>query len=645
MSRRRLLLCATLAATLPVAGCTADTPTPPPDPTRTFSASDLRLVAYDSCDDLTKELRAAAKQAVGPWGLGDNVQYFAEGDMAGGARSMADSAPAAAAKEAQPQAFSGTNIHEQGSDEPDIVKTDGRRIITMIGTDLVVVDPVTRAESGRLRITKDWAEADLLLSGDRAMVLLRGGENEGPATSRKRPYHQPQEQTRVVLVDLTGAPREISRFTTDGSLVDARMTGSTVRVVTRNSPRIAFPEPGGRFFGSSDSSDEEDQVADNRKAIDKAPATDWLPEWSVTSGGDTRKGTVDCTAVSRPPSFSGTSMATVFTFDAAGPDLGDGQPVTVAADGDTVYATPTSLYIASDTRWWQNSWFLRSRPVQEKTEIYRFDLPAVGKPVYTNAASVPGWLVNQYALSEWDGRLRVATTTDGSSSNKSSSAVRVLEQDGDRLKEVGIVDGLGKGERIYSARFIGDRGYLVTFRRTDPLYTLDLSNPRSPEVTGELKITGYSAHLQPVGENRLIGIGQEADENGRTQGTQVSLFDVSDPAAPRRLAQHHVSNAQSEAEYDPHAILWWPGTNLLVLPMYRYEPVGGDSETGALALRVTDQKVDPVGELKQSPNRDGYAPQIRRNLVVGDTLWSLTDTELRASSLSTLEPLGAVRIN
>jgi uncharacterized secreted protein with C-terminal beta-propeller domain len=187
------------------------------------------------------------------------------------------------------------------------------------------------------------------------------------------------------------------------------------------------------------------------------------------------------------------------------------------------------------------------------------------------------------------------------------------------------VDGLGKGERIYSVRFVGPVGYVVTFRQTDPLYTVDLSDPAKPRVTGELKITGYSAHLQPAGEGRLIGVGQEADTSGRVSGTQVSLFDVRDPGAPRRLAQHQVPGGQSEAEWDPHALLWWPASQLLGLP------VAASAAEGALALRVTDQGVTRVGVVSR--------PGVRRSLVVGDVLWTVTDAGLQASNLATLDEL------
>jgi len=250
--------------------------------------------------------------------------------------------------------------------------------------------------------------------------------------------------------------------------------------------------------------------------------------------------------------------------------------------------------------------------------------------VYAAAGTVPGFLINQYAMSEWDGHLRVATTNE----QAGKSAVRVLRQSGDKLVQTGIVDGLGQNEKIYSVRFIGPRGYVVTFRQTDPLYSLDLSDPAQPRVTGELKITGYSAHLQPAGNGRLIGVGQEADENGRVQGTQVSLFDVSDPADPRRLAQQQIAGAQSEAEYDPHALLWWPATNLLVVPLSNVE------SAEALALRVTDGGIETIGTLEQpAVSRDLYTPGIRRTLVVGDVLWTVSDSGLQANSLSTMDKL------
>jgi len=617
---RRSLLCVVLAVAIPLAGCTSDPepePLPPPAPPAPGS---MRLVAFDSCERLEADLKQAAKASVGPWGFPGGVVVAEAAAANGGARTMADSAAQAAPGAGAP-AHSGTNNHEQSADEPDIVKTDGRRIVTVDRTTLRVVDAASRREIGKLNLglTAVGGELELLLSGNVALVLVPGLTGAYPLDRRTQSPVGPQ----VLSVDISGPPRIVSHYKGEGTLVDARLTDGTARVVVRNTPRIAFPD-------SPNVSNEGKRISANRAAIDRAPVDAWLPSWEVTTDTRTDKGKIDCGSVSRPAEYSGSSMISILTFDLSRPALGSGDPVTVVADGDTVYATGESLYLASDQRW-RLDWFKgrAAMPVRQETDLYRFTFSGNRPPVYAAAGDVPGFLINQYAMSEWNGHLRVATTDE----QKGQSAVRVLRPDGDKLVQVGVVDGLGKGERIYSVRFIGPRGYVVTFRQTDPLYSVDLADPAKPRVTGELKITGYSAHLQPAGEGRLIGVGQEADGNGRTQGTQVSLFDVADPAKPRRLAQHHVPLGQSEAEYDPHALLWWPGTGLLVVPVTSWASFDGSGEPrgGALGLRVTESGITQVGMVEQA--------NVRRSLVVGDVLWTLSDAGLRASSISTLEQM------
>jgi hypothetical protein len=181
-------------------------------------------------------------------------------------------------------------------------------------------------------------------------------------------------------------------------------------------------------------------------------------------------------------------------------------------------------------------------PEDARTQIHRYDARGTSATTYRATGDVPGFVLNQYSMSEHQDRLRVATTREplwfpDGSATESESRVTVLAEAAGRLTTVGGVGGLGKGERIYAVRFLGDRGYVVTFRQTDPLYTLDLSDPTAPRVRGELKILGYSAYLHPVGEDRLLGVGQDATERGQTTGAQLSLFDVSDAARPRRIAQ------------------------------------------------------------------------------------------------------------
>ncbi len=608
---------AVAAAGLIIAGCAASGAG-----THERSSPSLRLVAYDNCSDLLSGLRTATSAHVGPYGLSD-------GQIARpltGGRLPADGVPAQ-----KSTGYTGTNVQEPGVDEPDMVKTDGRRIVTVSGGSLRVVDAASREQTGTLPLADDrgWASDDLLMSGDRVLVIMRPTilYPRDDIGAPRRPAQD--EGPRAVLVDLKAAPRVVASMRIDGSYLDARQTGSVARLVVRSTPDIAFPQ---RPQGTRSA----DATAANRAIVKKAPLDAWLPRYTVTRAGRTQQEKVPCGQVSHPPSFTGTSFVSVLSVDLSG-DMADAAPVSVAAGGQTVYGSPGALYVtdrvSQDAKTPPDAKTLL--PVQARTDIYRFDLTGTpGRPRFTASGSVPGDLLGQYSLSEYQGNLRVATTTSPSAQRPgdqtaSTSTVYVLGRHGARLDRIGSIGGLGRGERIYAVRFIGPVGYVVTFRQTDPLYTIDLRDPAHPKTTGQLKISGYSAYLHPAGDGRLIGVGQETDAKGRPKGTQVSLFDVSDPAAPKKIDGYKPGSSWSAAEFDPHAFLYEPRTGLTVLPS------AGDPKDGATVLNVSSSRITKAGSVSRS---DG----VQRSLLVGGTLWTLSPAGLQANDAKSLHKTGWV---
>jgi hypothetical protein len=607
----------------------------------------IRLVSYTSCADMLAGLRQHAARNVGLWSTTPpGLSPVAAGSGGGVERAAV---PAAAPP------HSATNDYVSGADEPDLVKTDGSRVITVERGVLRVVDTATRTVTARLKLVSQqaWGASNLLVEGNRALVIFAGrGVMASGGAVTPGPYPEPiNEGPRYVLVDLSGSPKVLGTLTPSGDYVDARLVGSTVRLVVRSQPNLAIPQPGG-------AGNDTQQLAQVSAAVRRAPITAWLPKYQLSDAdGAVSSRTVACRSVSHPADYTGTSLLTIYSIDLAA-GLDSASTVSLAADGDTVYATTSSLYIASNPQWWYAPRRLpmvapnggsprlapQVRPLMppQHTQIHRFDISGAGAPRYVASGEVSGRLLNQYSLSDYAGYLRVATTTgdaladepgNGNASSTSSSSVYVLRAD--TLTKVGELDGLGKRQRIYAVRFIGPLGYVVTFQQMDPLYTLDLRDPAAPRIAGTLELTGYSAYLHPAADRTLIGIGQEATAQGRPLGTQISLFEVSNPAQPRRLAHLVKTNLQSSAESDPHAFLYWPQTGTAVLPVNSW--TNGQVNAGALVLNVAHNQITEHGTITQptTPPDAGQAG-ITRSLIIGHDLWTVSDGGLMVNDLATL---------
>jgi hypothetical protein len=369
-----------------------------------------------------------------------------------------------------------------------------------------------------------------------------------------------------------------------------------------------------------------------------------------------------CDHVYVPPTAAGAGSTSVLTLAP-----GDGKVLdttSVLANASEVYATATHLYVAAPS--------YDATANQPSTEIHRFDISDPTRTVYEASGSVSGHLISppwfaqgpvgQWSLSEHNGDLRVATTRqrmprpiDDVASTRTmgiavipstDNAVTVLRRDGQALRPIGSVEGIGQNEQLYAVRFIGDVGFVVTFHKVDPLFVLDLTNPRAPHVTGQLDMPGYSAYLHPIGAGRLLGVGQrDTNLDGRADGTQVSLFDVSDPAHPRRLASLDLGErgAVSGTESDPRTFTWWADPARAVLTMTNFQDPSGFR--GAIAVEPSASGLREVGRVASGSTTSACgapSPIDVRTRVIGDSLVVFSPDGVRTASLGDLRPRSGV---
>ena len=307
----------------------------------------------------------------------------------------------------------------------------------------------------------------------------------------------------------------------------------------------------------------------------------------------------------------------------------------LAGSTQTLYMSPKNLYLTYS----KNS---------KETFVYKITLNK-GEIGHEKWAKIPGRVLNQFSMDEYRGYFRIATTTGWYGSNN----VYVLDED---MKVIGKLEGLAPGERIYSARFMGDRGYLVTFRKVDPLFVIDLSNPTKPRVLGKLKIPGYSNYLHPYDKTHLIGIGKDTiidSEWGSFawfQGVKVALFDVSDPEYPQEISKYVVGErgTDSQALHDHRAFLFIKDRNLLVIPISLVDDEltsEGSSWQGAYVFHVSPENgIELKGKITHGDNWSSGEYSVRRSLYIDNALYTISNRLVKVNDLVDLELIKEIQL-
>ena len=600
-------------------------------------SGDAAAVSLGSCEVLeaTIERNAIREMNASIDGILDSLEQGRGGipiDLPGPSPA---SPPAAAPG---PTDFTTTNTQERDVDEPDFVKNDGSRIFVLNGRSLVVV-AAWPPESARIESVTplEGQPANMILMGGRLAVYAR----LGPAGLDLRPGQSPsasRDRFALTVFDVSStAPSPVYRHEWIGRYVSARRTGGvlhTVSVAEQGGPPLVYwPDENIDWNRPGAVRDALERArAQNVTRIRAASLDDWLPRSSENGAPVAREcGSYYATNVSSRAGFT-----TVTSLDLA--QLASRRS-TLLTQADEVYASKERLYLTA-----RHTWTAPPREGQVRqnhTYVFQLDLAQDGGAArYVAAGGVAGHIADQFSLDEEGGYLRIATTREtwvGWARRDLTNNLFVLRPAGSRLEVVGELAGLARDERIYSARFEADRGYVVTFRQVDPLFTFDLSNPRAPRVAGELKIPGFSTYLHPLDRDHLLAIGREVGRDGRQfGGVQLQVFDVTSFANPVVQHRHTLgtsSSASSEAIYEHKAFTYFASRHLLGLPFSDWSPARRSTFVSTLELLTVSPGggIAEVGAIDHSElvrgtegHYSGWSPQIRRSVMMDDFVYSLS---------------------
>jgi len=564
-----------------------------------------------------------------PWfGIGGDVVAF-------GLPAAGSPVPAAAPEgAAQADTFSTTNVQEAGVDEGDVVKNDGTylyilgqgklRIVRALPiADMAIVSTVVFPEltdgGTGVGVIEPFffsgPTGSMYLRGDTVVALLNGAG-----------------QTGVFIIDVTdrGAPAIVSSMTIQGGLVSSRLIGSKLHLILNLSPILPYDA--------------------TEQTVREATLDELIPDLTRQLGdGQSVSGdVVTWQDFYHPINPDGYGINAVVTIDVDNPQ-GAIQSTAVMADSSTVYASTEALYLTN------GDYDFFSGRSRERTEIYKFSLGGDGATL-SGVGAVPGRLLNRFSLGESEDYLRVATTeghVSRSGESGVSNSVYVLGETDGELNIVGSVENIAPGEQIYAARFIGKRGFLVTFKKVDPLFTLDLSEPTLPRVVGRLKVPGYSEYIHILDENHLLTIGKDAVDMGDFawyQGVQLSVFDVTQFDDPALVDAEVVGDrgTDSEALHEPHAFNYFQPQQMLAVPMTIAEGAGGEpSAFGSptfegLTLFHVDAAtgIEPAGRISTasvSTDFFGYGAGWTRGVFMGDHVFAVTSSEVSSLPVGDLD--------
>lgn len=574
------------------------------------SAENLRRML--NTDNYDRENITAEKiMGEAPPSLDDGIQFAAPENL-----KMTESYARAA--------HSDTNIQVAGVDEADIVKTDGNYLYHVSSQKIIItkINPVSEMSVASVikRTDEEFYPREIFIDGGKLVIIAHVNKLGQPQVydSAKKiqiaPQYPRSALTQVTVYNITDRENPVLERTLEieGNYISSRKIDNIVYMVSTKYPSRYYP-------------------------------TEDFPIIYHDNGTACKQG---YDSIRYFPGFASPNFLVISSIDITQPDK-EAVVQTLLGSGENIYVSKDNLYVASSEYDAEGA----------KTAIYKFSL-ANGSITYLKKARVEGNILNQFSMDEYNGYFRIATTTW---KNQQENNLYILD---DTLTQCGSIEEIAPGERIYSVRFVGNRGYMVTFRQVDPLFVIDLADPYKPEILGNLKIPGYSDYIHPVDENHIIGFGKDATGEGLYQGMKMALFDVSDVTKPVQKFREIIGDRGTESALlqNHKALLYAPEHNLLAFPItvrevyekdqynsaygqltfsgayvYNFDTGHGFSLRGKIS-HLTNEEMLKLGDYVQSDK------EIRRILYSGDSLITVSDSRVQAHTIDDVKYQNGIEI-
>lgn len=555
--------------------------------------------------------------------------------------SSMDNAASDTSSKASGQEVSSTNVQVQGIDEADIVKTDGEYIYQVVDGRVNIISAKSAGKMkhvASIQFQQTFSPSQLFLDKEQLLIIGYSYSYETDTAEKKiaaDSFYAPMNEMTMALVYDVKDPtkptleREISL---EGYLSSARKIGSKVYLIANHFPQYWLLE-------------------DN-------DGVDLRPRYSDSVNKE-EETSVSYDEIQYIPGSKEANYTTIAAFDLAEPTR-EAKITTYLGSGGQLYMSKENLYLAL-TNW--RSADEREEAFTPRTMIYKFGVNQLDI-TFQGSTEVVGTVLNQFSMDEHNGYFRVATTEGDSWDESKPSKNHLIVFDKD-LKQVGTLSDLAKGERIYSARFMGDRIYIVTFKETDPLFVIDASEPSNPTILGELKIPGFSNYLHPYDENHIIGFGydtklvtMEGDKEPRvlTEGVKLSLFDITDVSNPKEKFTEIIGGrgTYSPLNYDHKALLYNRENGLFAFPINVYESVKGNEYEqkfifqGAYVYNISLDKgfslKSKISHMKGKELYEEWGNEIQRLVYIDKQLYALSHSKISSYSLENYQFISELKL-